>query len=82
MLSMEDLKREQKSLDGILAILCVLCVKFFMILQPEGKILFKLQAVICIPFSFVNIDGLKISRLLNKLWKFGLMSTNRSMSKL
>ena len=47
MLSMEVLKREQKNLDGILTILCVLCGKFFMILLPEGKILFKLQAVIC-----------------------------------
>ena len=57
MLSMEELKREQKNLNGILAILCVPCGKFFMILQPEGKILFKLQAVICFPFGFVGIDG-------------------------
>ena len=57
MLSMEDLKREQNNLDGILAILCVLCGKFFMILQPEEKILFKLQAVICFLFGFVSIDG-------------------------
>ena len=82
MLSMEDLKREQKNPDGILAILCVLCGKFFMILQPEGKILFKLQVVIYISFDFVSIDGQKRSRLLNKLWKFGLISTNRPMSKL
>ena len=67
MLSMEVLKREQKNLDGILAILCVLCDNFFMILLPEGKFLFKLQAVICFPFGFVSIDGQKISRLLNKL---------------
>ena len=57
MLSMEDLKREQKNLDGILAILCVLCGKFFMIFQPEGKVLFKLHAVICFLFGFVSIDG-------------------------
>ena len=57
MLSMKNLKREQKNLNGILAILCVLCGKFFMLLQPKGKILFKLQAVICIPFSFGSIDG-------------------------
>ena len=67
MLSMEDLKREQKNMDKILAILCVLCGKLFMILQLEGKILFKLQAVIYFPFGFVSIDGWKISRLLNKL---------------
>ena len=63
MLSMEVLKMEQKNLDGILVMLCVLCGKFLMILQPEGKILFKLQAVICFPFVFVSIDGWKISRL-------------------
>ena len=57
MLSIEDLKRDQKNLDGILAIFCVLCGKFFMILQPERKSLFKLQAMICLPFSFVSIDG-------------------------
>ena len=57
MLSMEVLKWAQKNLDGILAILCDLCGKFFMILQPEGKILFKSQAMICIPFGFVSIDG-------------------------
>ena len=57
MLSMEDLERDQKNLDEILAILCVLCGKFFMILQPEGKILFKLQAKIYFPFSLVTVDG-------------------------
>ena len=82
MLSMEDLKRELKNLDGILAKLCVLCGKFLMILQPERKSFFKLQAVICFSFGFVNIDGKKVSRFLNKLLKFGLMLTNRSMSKL
>ena len=82
MLFMEDLKRKQKNLDGLLAVLGVLCGKFFMILQPEGRILFKLQAVICIPFGFVSIDGQKISRLLNKLWKFGLMPTNWPRSRL
>ena len=56
MLSMEVLKREQKNLDGILAILCVLCGESFMILLPEETILFKLQAVICFPFDFVSID--------------------------
>ena len=56
MLSMEDLEREQKNLHEILAVLCVLCGKFFMIHQPEGKILFKLQAVICIPFGFVSVS--------------------------
>ena len=54
---MEDLKKEQKNVDGILAILCVLYGKFFMILQPEGKILFKVQAVICFLFDFVSIEG-------------------------
>ena len=57
LLFMEDLKREQTNLDGSLAILCVLCGKFFVILQPEEKILFKLQAVICFRFDFVSIDG-------------------------
>ena len=57
MLFMEDLKREQKNLDGILAILCVVYGKYFVLLLPEGRILFKLQAVICFPFGFVSIDG-------------------------
>ena len=57
MLSTEDLKRAQKNLEGILAILCVLYDKFFIILLPGKKILFKLQAVICSPLDFVCIDG-------------------------
>ena len=46
-----------RNLDEILAILCVFRGEFFIILLPEVKILFKLQAVICFPFGFISIDG-------------------------
>ena len=50
-------KKVAKESGWNLGILCVLCGKFLIILLPEGKILFKLQAVICFPFDFISIDG-------------------------
>ena len=35
---------------------------------PEWKILFKLQAVICFPFSFVSIEDIKVAEQALKIW--------------
>ena len=64
MMSMEDLKREQKNLDGILAILCILCGNFFMILPVRMKDFIQITGSDLYLFRFCQdrwVEDIKVS---------------------